>query len=158
QVRAILLDLCDAFEAAHARGIVHRDLKPENILLTESNGKRTAKVVDFGLAHVELPYEEGPTLTKPDTMAGAPQYMSPEQCHSLRVGPSTDLYAMGCVLTALLQGQPPFKGKTSIEIIAAHLFLPPPPLSRPSEAEPVPAELERLRLDLLAKEPERRPK
>jgi serine/threonine-protein kinase len=90
-------------------------------------------------------------------IAGTPEYMSPEQCRSLAVGPSTDLYAIGCVLTELLQLAPPFRGGTAIDIISRHLFLPPPPLSRPQGAEPVPPLLERLRLDLLAKEPSQRP-
>lgn len=158
-VRDILGQILDAFEVAHARGIVHRDLKPENVFLTDVGGKRTVKILDFGLAHVELPKEDdrGPTLTKPEAVGGTPEYMSPEQCHSLAVGPSTDIYAIGCILTAMLQGRPPFLGKNSIEIISAHLFLPPPPLARPTGAEPVPPLLEKLRLEMLAKQPERRP-
>ncbi|MRG96532.1 serine/threonine-protein kinase [Polyangium spumosum] len=158
-VRDILGQICDAFEVAHARGIVHRDLKPENVFLTDVGGKRTAKILDFGLAHVELPKGEdrGPTLTQPEAVGGTPEYMSPEQCHSLAVGPSTDIYAIGCVLTAMLQGRPPFLGKNSVEIISAHLFLPPPPLTRPAGSEPVPPLLEKLRLEMLAKQPERRP-
>jgi eukaryotic-like serine/threonine-protein kinase len=158
-IRDILGQVLGAFEEAHARGIVHRDLKPENIFLTDVGGKRTAKILDFGLAHVELPKEDdsGPTLTKPEAVGGTPEYMSPEQCHSLAVGPSTDIYAIGCVLTAMLQGRPPFLGKNSIEIISAHLFLPPPPLARPTGSEPVPPLLEKLRLEMLAKQPDRRP-
>ncbi|TKC95196.1 serine/threonine-protein kinase [Polyangium fumosum] len=158
-IRDILGQILDAFDVAHARGIVHRDLKPENVFLTEVGGKRTVKILDFGLAHVELPKEDdsGPTLTKPEAVGGTPEYMSPEQCHSLAVGPATDIYAIGCVLTAMLQGRPPFLGKNSIEIISAHLFLPPPPLARPTGAEPVPPLLEKLRLEMLAKQPERRP-
>lgn len=158
-VKDILGQILDAFEAAHERGIVHRDLKPENVFLTDVGGKHTIKILDFGLAHVELPKEDdqGSTLTKPEAVGGTPEYMSPEQCHSLAVGPSTDIYAIGCVLTAMLQGRPPFLGKNSIEIISAHLFLPPPPLARPTGSEPVPPLLEKLRLEMLAKQPERRP-
>ncbi|UQA58637.1 serine/threonine-protein kinase [Polyangium aurulentum] len=157
EVRDVMLQLLDAFEIAHARGIVHRDLKPENVFLTDVGGRRTVKILDFGLAHVEVPKEAGPTLTQPDAVAGTPEYMSPEQCHSLAVGPSSDLYSIGCVLTALLQGRPPFAGRNSIEVISAHLFLPPPPLARPEGSEPVPQLVEKLRLELLSKQPERRP-
>ncbi len=159
EVRDIMGQILDAFEAAQARGIVHRDLKPENVFLTDVAGKRTVKILDFGLAHVDVPKEDdgGPTLTKPEAVGGTPEYMSPEQCHSLAVGPATDIYAIGCVLTAMLQGRPPFLGKNSIEVISAHLFLPPPPLARPAGSEPVPPVLEKLRLELLAKQPERRP-
>jgi serine/threonine-protein kinase len=157
EVRDIMLQLLDAFDVAHARGIVHRDLKPENVFLTDVGGRRAVKIVDFGLAHVEVPKEAGPTLTQPDAVAGTPEYMSPEQCHSLAVGPKSDIYSIGCVLTSLLQGRPPFAGKNSIEVISAHLFLPPPPLARPDDAEPVPPLVEKLRLELLSKQPERRP-
>jgi serine/threonine-protein kinase len=149
--------ILDALEAAHGCGIVHRDLKPENVLLTEVAGRQVAKVVDFGLAHLDDALDAGPTLTSQDMVAGTPEYMSPEQCRSLAVGPSSDLYAIGCVLTTLLQGKPPFYGLPPIVLFSKHMFSPPPPLDRPEGAEPVPPLLERLRLDLLAKHPDRRP-
>ncbi|WP_438000094.1 serine/threonine-protein kinase [Sorangium sp. So ce185] len=157
EVAEIFGDILDGVGAAHACGIVHRDLKPENVLLAEQDGQRVAKVVDFGLAHLDDPLDAGPTLTSNDMVAGTPEYMSPEQCRSLAVGPSTDLYACGCILTVLLQGSPPFTGLPAIELMAMHMFSIPPPLARPPGAPPVPPLLERLRLDLLAKLPERRP-
>lgn len=159
-VRLIMLQILSAFEAAHARGIIHRDVKPENMFVTNVEGNRIIKILDFGLAHVEVSREEdkGPTLTRPDALAGTPEYMSPEQCYSLAVGPESDIYSLGCVLTTLLQGKPPFSGKRTVDAIAGHLYMPPPPLVRPLGAEPVPALLERLRLDMLAKSPEKRPR
>jgi eukaryotic-like serine/threonine-protein kinase len=111
-VRDVILQILSAFEAAHARGIIHRDVKPENMFVTIDGANRTIKILDFGLAHVEISREEdvGPTLTKPDALAGTPEYMSPEQCYSLAVGPESDIYSLGCVLTTLLQGKPPFRG------------------------------------------------
>ncbi|WP_437907931.1 serine/threonine-protein kinase [Sorangium sp. So ce327] len=157
EVAALFADILEGVGAAHASGIVHRDLKPENVLLAEQDGERVAKVVDFGLAHLDDPLDAGPTLTSQDMVAGTPEYMSPEQCRSLAVGPSTDLYACGCILTALLQGTPPFVGLPAVELMAMHMFSIPPPLRRPPGAPPVPPLLERLRLDLLAKLPEKRP-
>ncbi|WP_437289574.1 protein kinase domain-containing protein [Sorangium sp. So ce406] len=157
EVASIFADILDGVGAAHASGIVHRDLKPENVLLAEQDGQRVAKVVDFGLAHLDDPLDAGPTLTSEDMIAGTPEYMSPEQCRSLAVGPSSDLYACGCILTVLLQGKPPFSGLPAVELMAMHMFSIPPPLVRPPGAPPVPPLLERLRLDLLAKLPERRP-
>ncbi len=157
EVVEVLGQVLDAFEAAHAAGIVHRDLKPENVFLTvEADGQRVAKVVDFGLAHVDDYRDAGPTLTRADMVSGTPEYMSPEQCRSLAVGPSTDLYAIGCLLTDMLQLGPPFVGN-AVEVMTQQMFVPPPPLRRPEGAEPVPPLLERLRLSLLAKSPERRP-
>ncbi|WP_437907943.1 hypothetical protein WME95_08635 [Sorangium sp. So ce327] len=74
-----------------------------------------------------------------------------------RGGPSTYLYACSCILTALLQGGPPFVGLPAVVLMAMHMFSIPPPLRRLPGAPPVPPLLERLRLDLLAKLPEKRP-
>lgn len=158
-VQDIMLQILSAFDAAHAQKIVHRDVKPENIFVTEVLGKRTVKILDFGLAHVEVSKEEdgGPTLTKSDTAAGTPEYMSPEQCRSLVVGPTSDIYSLACVLTVMLQGRPPFHGQTAIDTLSSHLFKPPPPLLRPIGTELVPPLLERLRLEMLAKQPDKRP-
>jgi serine/threonine-protein kinase len=163
EVQSILVPVLDALDRAHASGIVHRDLKPENIFLAEAlegharpereGGGRVVKVVDFGLAHVEDPRDKGPTLTHTDAVGGTPEYMSPEQCRSLSVGPSADLYSMGCVLTALLQLRPPFSDVSPVDVISKHMFLPPPALARPAGAEPVPPLLERL-----AKSPAKRPR
>ncbi|WP_437488072.1 serine/threonine-protein kinase [Sorangium sp. So ce1014] len=157
EAAAIFAGILEGVGAAHASGIVHRDLKPENVLLAEQDGELVAKVVDFGLAHLDDPLDAGPTLTSSDMVAGTPEYMSPEQCRSLVVGPSSDLYACGCILTSLLQGTPPFCGLPAVELMAMHMFSIPPPLIRPPGAPPVPPLLERLRLDLLSKLPERRP-
>jgi serine/threonine-protein kinase len=158
EVCAILLPLLDACEVAHAAGVVHRDLKPENVFLTALDGRRRVRVVDFGLAHVDDASDRGPSLTAEDAIAGTPEYMSPEQCESLAVGPSTDIYAVGCLLTTLLQKRPPFTGRSGIEVLVKQMHSVPPPLDRPPLAEPVPAALERLRLDLLAKVPADRPR
>jgi serine/threonine-protein kinase len=157
EVGRILAMLLDAFAVAHAYGIVHRDLKPDNVYLADVGDERVAKVLDFGLAHVDDARDAGPTLTQRDAVAGTPDYMSPEQCRSLVVSPSADLYSLGCLLTTLLQLRPPFAGGASIDTMAKHMFAKPPPLKRPEGSEPVPPLLEKLRLDLLAKVPERRP-
>lgn len=157
EVADVLGQVLDAFEAAHAAGIVHRDLKPENIFLSiEADSKIVAKVVDFGLAHVHDHRDAGPTLTQTDMVSGTPEYMSPEQCRSLAVGPSTDIYAIGCFLTEMLQLTPPFRGN-AIEVMTQQMFVPPLPIRRPQDLEPIPPLLERLRLSLLAKTPEQRP-
>jgi serine/threonine-protein kinase len=159
EVACVMSQLFSALNAAHTIGIVHRDIKPANVLIMTdpASSMPIAKVVDFGLAHVEDKLDAGPTLTLQDVIAGTPAYMSPEQCRSLAVGPSTDLYAAGCVLTTLLQGSPPFEAESPMDLMAKQMFLPPEPLKRPPDAEPVPALLERLRLDLMAKQVHGRP-
>jgi serine/threonine protein kinase len=165
QVASILTMLLDAFQVAHSFGIVHRDLKPDNVFLVDGpqagpqlGGRISVKVVDFGLAHVDDARDKGPTLTAKDVIAGTPEYMSPEQCRSLAVGPSADLYSIGCLLTEMLQLRPPFNGGSAIEVLAKQMFSHPPPLARPAGAEPVPPLLERLRQDLLSKTADKRPR
>jgi serine/threonine-protein kinase len=154
----LLLQILDALIAAHDANVVHRDLKPDNVILTRDvHGTSVVKVVDFGLARFRDPEHHDLTITQADAVAGTPAYMSPEQCRSLKVTHSTDLYAFGCILTEILQLKPPFSGETVIDTISKHLFAPVPPLSRPDGAEPVPNALERLRRDLLAKLPAQRP-
>lgn len=158
EVRDICLPVLDALGAAHDAGIVHRDVKPDNVFLARGRGgTRTVKLVDFGLAHVEDPADNGPTLTQTDAVAGTSTYMSPEQCRSLVVGPASDLYSFGCVLTKMLQGTPPFDGTSPAEVMTRQMFAPPPALLRPPGAEPVPPALDGLRLDLLKKDATARP-
>lgn len=157
-VISIVHQLLSGLEALHAAGIVHRDIKPSNIAI--GNGpadELRVKVLDLGLAHFDDWTDNEATLTRYDVVAGTPDYMSPEQSRSLRVGPSSDLYAVGCILTELLQGAPPFQGVAPIDILSQHMYAPAPGLRRADSAEVVPTALERLRLDLLAKHPSRRP-
>lgn len=154
----VMAQILDALITAHAHGIIHRDLKPDNVLLTWNDDEPFVKVVDFGLAHFEDTTDAGPTLTQEGIVAGTPAYMSPEQCQSMAVTPSSDLYSMGCILTELLQLTPPFKADTPIVVMSQQMFVPPPALDRPKDAEPVPARVESLRLALLAKQSHRRPK
>jgi eukaryotic-like serine/threonine-protein kinase len=159
-IRRVSEGLLDGLAAAHDADIVHRDLKPDNVFLARGPGDEgesfVVKLVDFGLAHVDV-VTDPDTLTLTTHVAGTPAYMSPEQCRSLVVGPSTDLYAYGCILTEMLQGAPPFASTAQVDLMAKQLFSPPPPLHRPADREPVPPLLEALRRDLLAKEPSRRP-
>lgn len=156
-VGTLLDQALDALDFAHEKGIVHRDIKPDNLFLSIHDGKPLLKLVDFGLAHIDEAVDRVGKLTSTGMIAGTPLYMSPEQCRSLSVGPSADLYSMGCVLTELLQGSPPFCSASPAEILAQHMFLPVPPLARPAGLPPVPAPLEKLRMDLLSKSASKRP-
>lgn len=157
EVDAVMQGLLSAFEAAHKLGIIHRDLKPDNIYLAGGEQGEVVKVLDFGLAHMKDPTDEGPTLTRADMVSGTPEYMSPEQCRSLKVGASTDLYAIGCVLTEMLQGRPPFEGASSVDVMTKQMFYEAPAIAPPPGADAVPPLVERLRLDMLAKRPANRP-
>ncbi|MEU0665260.1 serine/threonine-protein kinase [Streptomyces lavendulocolor] len=146
------IHISQALEDAHHRGIVHRDIKPSNILLDQASGN-TAKLCDFGIARlVEATHH---TLTVTGVAIGTPAYMSPEQARGdTTLGAPSDLYSLGCLLHELLTGHVPFTG-TGWQVLNQHLNDAPAPLSalRPG----VPRELEQLVLELLDKDPDRRP-
>ncbi|MFF4875405.1 protein kinase [Micromonospora sp. NPDC000668] len=150
QALSIAVQTCDGIAAAHAAGVVHRDVKPGNLIVTATG---TVKICDFGIAR--LPWAEGEkTLTEPATKLGTSSYMSPEQALCRPVDHRTDLYGLGCTLYAMLAGRPPFVGE-QLSVLHQHVNEPPPPLR---ERRPdVPAELEALVAELLAKDPADRP-
>jgi len=151
RVISILAQVCGALNEAHLRGMIHRDIKPANIILCERGAiPDVAKVVDFGLVKEEhLPDRSTPTIMC------TPQYAAPEiMLAPEKIGPATDLYALGAVAYFLLTGHRLFDGKTDHDILIKQATEPPKP---PSELRPVARQLEALVLECLAKKPEHRP-
>ncbi|MER7707027.1 protein kinase [Kitasatospora sp. NPDC097605] len=147
---SVAAQLCAALAAVHAVPVVHRDLKPSNVMVREDG--RTV-LLDLGIATAIDPAATRLTLT--GVPIGSPSYMAPEQALSATVDPRSDLYALGCLLHEMLTGEGPFRAPTALGLLRRHVDDPPVPLRdlRPE----VPAQLERLVLDLLAKRPEDRP-
>ena len=109
----IASDVAEALHAAHEQGVIHRDIKPANILL--SRGRPL--VSDFGIA-LAITAAGGGRMTETGLSLGTPHYMSPEQATGDRhVGPTTDVYALGCVLYEMLVGEPPYTGSTAQAIL-----------------------------------------
>jgi peptide/nickel transport system substrate-binding protein len=145
----IACDILDALAHAHSHGTVHRDVKPANVMVTTEG---VVKVADFGIARV---LDNDQRLTTTGSAIGTPSYMSPEQINGAEVDARSDVYAVGCVLTELLTGRPPFTDGNPINLMYWHVHTPPP---APSARNPrVPADLDALVLGALAKEPAARP-
>lgn len=105
--------IAQALAAAHAQGILHRDVKPQNILLETTTDR--ALLSDFGLAKIASEQQD---LTQEDAVLGTPAYMSPEQAvDSGKVGPPTDIHALGAVLYHCLVGRAPFQAASLLETL-----------------------------------------
>ncbi|MHB8955084.1 MAG: protein kinase domain-containing protein [Pirellulaceae bacterium] len=110
-VLRIGLQAAQGLHAAHAQGLVHRDVKPANILL--ENGVQRVLLTDFGLARAI----DDVSLTRSGTIAGTPEYMSPEQARGEAVDHRTDLLSLGSVLYAMCAGRPPFRADTTMGVL-----------------------------------------
>jgi serine/threonine protein kinase len=110
----LVLSCAKALQHAHEHDVIHRDIKPDNILITRDG---IAKVADLGMVKM---LDEDMSLTQTGHAVGTPWYMPLEQAkNSKDTDGRCDIYALGCVFYACLTGQPPFVGKTLVEVIQA---------------------------------------
>ena len=143
QLVALMDQLLNALEFAHARGVVHRDIKPSNLIVTNQG---VLKVADFGIARVDRT-----DLTTVGMLIGTPLYMSPEQCRGLDVDSRSDLFSTGVVLYELLTGEKPFRGNME-QITYKICHEEPEPPSRLSKLR-LPSAVDQLVATALAKDP-----
>ena len=141
-VLALAAGLAEGLGAIHAVGIVHRDLKPSNVLLAEDG----PRIIDFGISRAA----EATMLTGTGAVFGSPSFMSPEQARGQRVGPPSDVFSLGSVLSFAATGQSPFGTGSSTTLLYRVVFTPPDTGGLPAALRPL---VERC----LAKDPERRP-
>jgi serine/threonine protein kinase/tetratricopeptide (TPR) repeat protein len=116
------LQIASGLSAAHAQGLVHRDIKPANILLED--GVARVKITDFGLARAV----DDASLTASGTIAGTPNYMSPEQARGEPVDRRSDLFSLGSVLYAMCTGEPPFRATSTVAVLRQVSDEPPRPI------------------------------
>ncbi|MGK5632362.1 protein kinase domain-containing protein, partial [Streptomyces sp. URMC 123] len=142
-----------ALDYTHRQGIVHRDLKPANVMRLVDG---TVKICDFGIARLGHDIGFTARLTGTGIAMGTPHYMSPEQIAGSPVDHRSDLYSLGCVLYELATGAPPFDLEDAWAVLVGHRDTAPEPPRR--QRPDLPEQFERIVLDLLAKDPAKRPR
>jgi serine/threonine protein kinase len=163
RVCSIMRQVAAALGAAHQLGMIHRDIKPENIVLLGRPPHEQAKVLDFGIAKIkegQLSESGGMTLTGAGIVVGTPQYMSPEQASGKRgdqLDARSDLYSLGVVMYQMLSGELPFHADTTMEMLIAHMQLPPKPLQLAHPNLVIPDAISNLVMRMLEKSPDHRP-
>jgi eukaryotic-like serine/threonine-protein kinase len=141
-VLALAAGLAEGLDAIHAAGVVHRDLKPSNVLLAHDG----PRVIDFGISQAA----EATALTEPGMVMGSPGFMSPEQADGKTIGPASDIFSLGAVLTYAATGEGPF-GAGSTPALLYRVIYNQPDIFR------VPAQIRSLVGRCLAKNPTERP-
>ncbi|MCX5268440.1 serine/threonine-protein kinase [Streptomyces sp. NBC_00199] len=136
------LAILDVLRSAHREGILHRDVKPSNVLIAEDG---RVVLTDFGIAQVE----GDPSITSTGMLVGAPSYISPERARGHKPGPAADLWSLGGLLYASVEGSPPYDKGSAIATLTAVMT---EQLEEPKNAGP----LRDVIYGLLTKDPARR--
>jgi eukaryotic-like serine/threonine-protein kinase len=157
---ALLDPAARALAVAHGQKIAHRDVKPANLFVTDVGGKRTVKVLDFGIAKVlteHASFTEALAATRQAPTAFTPRYGAPEQFNKQRgaSGPWTDVFALALVFVELVSGRKALEGDdpTELYVMAADPMMRPTARSRGAN---VPDAVEKVLTKALAVEPKHR--
>ncbi|ANY05591.1 serine/threonine-protein kinase [Pseudonocardia sp. HH130630-07] len=144
EAAAIGRQVADGLAAAHTAGVVHRDVKPGNVLIAEDG---RAKITDFGVSRAV----DDVQLTRTGVIAGTPAFLAPEVARGQEPTAASDIFALGALLYAAVEGEPPFglddNAYALLHKVATGAITP------PSDAGPLTALLMRL----LSNEPADRP-
>ncbi len=141
---SIAAQAADGLARAHSAGIVHRDLKPENLMVTKEG---FVKILDFGLAKLVAPIEDGASElatmgaapgTQPGVVLGTVGYMSPEQASGAAADFRSDQFALGAILYEMATGKRAFARGTAVETLSAIIRDDPEPIGRVNPAAPPP--------------------
>ncbi|MFI6344553.1 serine/threonine-protein kinase [Streptomyces sp. NPDC050560] len=144
EAAGIGLAVLGALQAAHEAGVLHRDVKPDNVLLGRSD---RVVLTDFGIAQVEGEAQ----LTETGAFVGSPEFIAPERVLGQRPGSASDLWSLGVVLYAAVEGMSPFRRSHTPATLQAVLSAEP---ASPSRAE---GPLAMVIMQLLRKDPLARP-
>jgi serine/threonine-protein kinase len=152
----ILRQTCHSLGEAHAAGMVHRDIKPANIFVCHYGSDFDfVKVLDFGLVKKRKLVGDQ-AVTQKDQFVGTPAFLAPEIALDAEIDGRADLYSLGCVAYWLLTGTFVFTADNLIALAAKHVQEDPVHPSKRTEMD-IPADLERVVMDCLHKNPVDRP-
>ena len=140
--------IANALDAVHGAGLVHRDVKPRNVLVAPDDH---AYLADYGLTK----YGDAASLTVTGHMLGTVAYLSPEVIKGRPATGASDLYAFGAMLFECLSGSVVFLRPSHAALLYAHTNEPPPQIS--ARRAELPAALDDVFTEALAKDPESRP-
>ncbi|WP_415952417.1 serine/threonine-protein kinase [Streptomyces sp. KLOTTS4A1] len=138
----VALAVLNVLRSAHKQGILHRDVKPSNVLISDDG---RVVLTDFGIAQVE----GDPSITSTGMLVGAPSYISPERARGHKPGPAADLWSLGGLLYAAVEGTPPYDKGSAIATLTAVMT---EPLEPPEHA----GNLDKVLYGLLEKDPDQR--
>lgn len=141
----ILIQTARGLFIAHSHGVIHRDVKPANIMVSETG---SVKITDFGVSYSN----DQEQITQDGMVVGTAQYISPEQAQGEQATAQSDIYSLGVVTYEGLCGHRPFTGATPVDIAAAHVNDPVPPLP-----ETIDLQLRQFVMSMLSKDPKDRP-
>lgn len=142
----ILIQTARGLFIAHSHGVIHRDVKPANIMVSKTG---SVKITDFGVSYSN----DQEQITQDGMVVGTAQYISPEQAQGEQATAQSDIYSLGVVAYEGLCGHRPFTGATPVDIAAAHVNDPVPPLP-----ETIDLQLRQFVMSMLSKNPKDRPK
>ncbi|MEQ1569483.1 MAG: serine/threonine-protein kinase, partial [Myxococcota bacterium] len=151
----LVMQVCASLAEAHGAGLVHRDLKPDNLIVTRhAEGREFVKVLDFGIVKdlhsaAELPTEAG-------VVYGSPGYMSPEQILEQPLTPRSDIYSLGAILYKMVTASGLFGSANPVAALTRHVTTQPLSFAAANPSVQVPATLEWVTLQCVAKRPEDR--
>ena len=147
EAAGLMTQINQGVSKAHEKGIIHRDLKPANIMITDDG---VVKILDFGIA--KLLYQK--SKTKSGIIMGTPGYLAPEQAKGEKIGPHTDIWALGIIFYEMLSGELPFSGDTDIALIYSIVNNDPFPITQ--FIEDIPASIEQIIQKMIQKNSEDR--
>ncbi|MEJ5921325.1 serine/threonine-protein kinase [Bifidobacterium thermophilum] len=142
----ILIQVARGLFVAHSHGVIHRDVKPANIMVSDDG---EVKITDFGVSYSTNQEQ----ITQDGMVVGTAQYISPEQAQGKQATAQSDIYSLGVVAYEGLCGHRPFTGATPVDIAAAHVNEPVPPLP-----DSIDLQLRQFVMSMLEKDPRDRPK